>query len=104
METPVTVCIHTHSKHLHEQLLLLLLGPRLRVLVHLEAAGGQETVVVVEEGRTPELLLEEAKPSSRDPTSPRSESVICSGWKMAVHSFFDKLKTRFFCHQRLKTP
>lgn len=62
----------TYSKHLHEQLLLLLLRLRLRVLVHLEAAGRQETVVVVEEDRTPELLLEEAKELTAEEVSPSS--------------------------------
>lgn len=49
----------THSKHLHEQLLLLLLRLTLPVLVDLVAAGRQEAVVVVEEDRTAELLLED---------------------------------------------
>jgi len=41
--------LQTHGEHLHEELLLLLLGTSLSVLVHLVAAGGQEAEVVVEE-------------------------------------------------------
>lgn len=41
---------HTHCKHLHEQLLLLLLGPTQPILIYLVAAGRQEAVVVVEKG------------------------------------------------------
>lgn len=50
---------HTHCKHLHQQLLLLLLGLTLSFFIYLVAAGRQEAVVVVEEDWTPVLLLED---------------------------------------------
>lgn len=49
---PLLTCEHsvrTYSEHLHEQLLLLLLGLVLSIFVDLVAIGGQEAVVVVEE-------------------------------------------------------
>lgn len=53
-----TESFSTHCKHLHEQLLLLLLGLTLSFFFYLVAAGRQEAVVVVEEDWTPVLLLE----------------------------------------------
>lgn len=41
--------IYTDCKHLHEQLLLLLLGLTLSIFIYLIATGGQEVVVVVKE-------------------------------------------------------
>lgn len=55
--SPSVCSIHTYCKHLHEQLLLLLLGLILSVFIYFVADGGQEAVVVVEKDRTPELLL-----------------------------------------------
>lgn len=57
----VAPSFHAHCKHLHEELLLLLLGLVLSVLIHLVATGGQEAVVVVEEDWTPELLLQDSR-------------------------------------------
>lgn len=47
----------THCKHLHENLLLLLLGLSLTIFINLIAAGRQEVIVIVKEDRAPILLL-----------------------------------------------
>lgn len=47
----------THCKHLHEKLLLLLLGLSLTIFIDLIAAGQQEVVVIVKEDGAPILLL-----------------------------------------------